>query len=125
MRKLSDTIGRLATLKAVYRQGSQHSARDRLKDLNITGSNPGALKARTFIPENLVSGAPLVVALHAAHKARPLMMKDRGGRIWPIGTGLPCFFLSNSERITPISASTGVCLAMQTAVQARPSPSVK
>lgn len=64
MRNLSDTIARLATLKAAYGQGKLRSPRDRLKDMNTTGSNPGALRARTFIPENLVSGAPLVVVLH-------------------------------------------------------------
>lgn len=64
MRNLSDTIARLAALKAAYGQGKRRSPRDRLKDMEIAGSNPGALEARTFIPENLVSGAPLVVVLH-------------------------------------------------------------
>lgn len=64
MRNLSDTIARLAALKAAYGQTDHRSTRDYLKDMEITGSNPGALRARTFIPENLVPGAPLVVVLH-------------------------------------------------------------
>lgn len=64
MRKLSDTIARLAALKAAYGQGARPPPRDRLKDMEIAGSNPGALRARTFIPQNLADGAPLVVVLH-------------------------------------------------------------
>lgn len=64
MRKLSDTIARLAALKALRRQVNHRAPRNRLKDMELTGSNPGALKARTFIPDNLARGGPLVVALH-------------------------------------------------------------
>ena len=64
MRKLSDTVARLAALKAAYGQVKHRAPRNRLKDMETTGSNPGALKARTFIPENLASGGPLVVVLH-------------------------------------------------------------
>lgn len=64
MRNLQDTIARLAALKSAYRQGNERSSSDRLKDMNIVGANPGALKARMFVPENLSAGAPLVVVLH-------------------------------------------------------------
>ncbi|MDR6758668.1 poly(hydroxyalkanoate) depolymerase family esterase [Mycoplana sp. BE70] len=64
MRKLSDTIARLAALKAAQRQVSHRAPRNRLKDMELTGANPGALKASTFVPDNLASGRPLVVALH-------------------------------------------------------------
>ncbi|PTM90123.1 extracellular catalytic domain type 1 short-chain-length polyhydroxyalkanoate depolymerase [Mycoplana dimorpha] len=64
MRKLSDTIARLAALRAVHGGVNHRPTRNRLKDMEPTGSNPGALKARTFIPESLGQGAPLVVALH-------------------------------------------------------------
>ena len=37
---------------------------DRLADLTGFGSNPGQLRARTYTPENLNAGAPLVVVLH-------------------------------------------------------------
>jgi poly(hydroxyalkanoate) depolymerase family esterase len=39
-------------------------AEDRLDDLTGFGSNPGALIARTYLPEGLTPGAPLVVVLH-------------------------------------------------------------
>jgi poly(hydroxyalkanoate) depolymerase family esterase len=37
---------------------------DRLRDLRQFGSNPGALRARFYVPEALPSNAPLVVVLH-------------------------------------------------------------
>ena len=37
---------------------------DRLSDLGPFGSNPGQLRARTYIPDRLPAGAPLVVVLH-------------------------------------------------------------
>lgn len=64
MRNLSDTIARLAALKAAYRQGHTRSTRDRLREMKMATSNPGALRAKTFIPQNLPAGAPLVVVLH-------------------------------------------------------------
>ncbi len=64
MRNLQDTVARLASLKAAYRKESAAPTRNRLADMKIAGSNPGALKAKTFIPGNLSSGAPLVVVLH-------------------------------------------------------------
>lgn len=37
---------------------------DRLTDLPAFGANPGALRARTYVPQGLAPGAPLVVVLH-------------------------------------------------------------
>lgn len=37
---------------------------DHLSSLTDFGSNPGALKARSYLPEDLPKGAPLVVVLH-------------------------------------------------------------
>jgi poly(hydroxyalkanoate) depolymerase family esterase len=37
---------------------------DRLQDLQLFGSNPGALRARCYIPEGLPPSSPLVVVLH-------------------------------------------------------------
>lgn len=62
MRKLSDTITRLAALRDVGLQMPDGDGR--LTELADFGSNPGALRARTYIPENLADGAPLVVVLH-------------------------------------------------------------
>jgi poly(hydroxyalkanoate) depolymerase family esterase len=64
MRNLNDTIARLAAFRA--RAGTQGSppGGDHLTDLPHFGSNPGALRARCFIPETLSESAALVVVLH-------------------------------------------------------------
>ncbi len=63
MRKLSDTIARLSTMRAMAPSGPA-SSRDRLTDLTEFGTNPGALRARIYIPAGLPEDAPLVVVLH-------------------------------------------------------------
>jgi len=63
MRTLSDTITRLAAAQAGARQPRMTGV-DRLTDMAVTGPNPGQLAARTYIPQNLGPGAPLVVVLH-------------------------------------------------------------
>ncbi|MDB5687470.1 MAG: hypothetical protein JWR77_2059 [Rhizorhabdus sp.] len=64
MRKLSDTLARLSAL-AEARQGFvAPDTGGRLDMLPDSGSNPGALGARTYIPDDLRKGAPLVVVLH-------------------------------------------------------------
>ena len=65
MRNISDTIARLAALQAkqtAYAADTQ--APDHLETLPGFGSNPGALKARSYLPDELAEGAPLVVVLH-------------------------------------------------------------
>jgi poly(hydroxyalkanoate) depolymerase family esterase len=64
MRKLSDTLTRLAALRAVHGQGQAPGVSDRLTDLASFGSNPGALRARLHVPAGLAPGSPLVVVLH-------------------------------------------------------------
>lgn len=54
-------VGRLATART---PGWAHKAVQRLAELDRFGSNPGALRARLFIPRSLPRGAPLVVVLH-------------------------------------------------------------
>jgi len=44
--------------------GSMQSNDDHLSDMTGFGSNPGALRARLYLPENLPKQAPLVVVLH-------------------------------------------------------------
>jgi poly(hydroxyalkanoate) depolymerase family esterase len=63
MRSIADTIARLSKLKQ-HPIGQQALDDDRLEELNGFGSNPGALRARTYVADNLLSGAPLVVVLH-------------------------------------------------------------
>ena len=64
MPSLADTIARLSRMHALPGAGSAFTTPDRLTDLTNFGSNPGALRARTYIPKNLQKGAPLVVVLH-------------------------------------------------------------
>ena len=65
MRKISDTIARLAALQSRPTADTPvHGAPDRLSVLGGFGSNPGALQARFYLPETLSEGAPLVVVLH-------------------------------------------------------------
>ncbi len=65
MRKISDTMARLAALRAQYgSQAAGPSGPDNLQVLTGFGSNPGALKAKIHIPDDLPKGAALVVVLH-------------------------------------------------------------
>ena len=64
MRSLSDTITRLAALRAKPASPNPGDGHDRLSDLTDFGSNPGALRARFYIPDDLPRHAPLVVVLH-------------------------------------------------------------
>jgi poly(hydroxyalkanoate) depolymerase family esterase len=64
MPSISDTIARLSALKGRSGQLHRIGGPDRLSDLEGFGSNPGRLRARTFLPPGLKPGAPLVVVLH-------------------------------------------------------------
>ncbi|UVC15532.1 extracellular catalytic domain type 1 short-chain-length polyhydroxyalkanoate depolymerase [Mesorhizobium onobrychidis] len=64
MRKISDTITRLAAFRAGQGFQTNGQGRDRLSDLADFGSNPGALRARIYVPDDLPEAAPLVVVLH-------------------------------------------------------------
>jgi poly(hydroxyalkanoate) depolymerase family esterase len=63
MRPLSDTLSRLARLRATVTRPDA-AGPDRLTDLADFGSNPGALRGRFYRPVDLPVGAPLVVVLH-------------------------------------------------------------
>jgi poly(hydroxyalkanoate) depolymerase family esterase len=64
MRSLSDTIERLAAFRARRDIQMPAAADDRLRDFPEFGSNPGALRARIYVPPSLTQDAPLVVVLH-------------------------------------------------------------
>ena len=65
MRKISDTIARLAALQKRHTAASGGAGSfNHLTALTGFGSNPGDLKARQYLPANLPNGAPLVVVLH-------------------------------------------------------------
>jgi poly(hydroxyalkanoate) depolymerase family esterase len=69
MRNLSDTIARLSSFRGLDFTGSgerdtagRQSAR--LTEMTGFGSNPGALRALVYLPDDLPANAPLVVVLH-------------------------------------------------------------
>ncbi|SCZ29477.1 extracellular catalytic domain type 1 short-chain-length polyhydroxyalkanoate depolymerase [Afifella marina] len=62
MRNLSDTIARLSALKGFH--VPRGPVVDRLFDIARFGSNPGALRARAYVPDDLPEEAALVVVLH-------------------------------------------------------------
>ena len=62
MDKLSATIAKLAALKTPV--AAPASSSGRLLELKAFGSNPGALKARIYIPARLADRPALVVVLH-------------------------------------------------------------
>lgn len=63
MRSMSDTLARLAKLRALQQQHVAPSLSN-LVDLRAFGSNPGALEAKVHVPANLPKRAGMVVALH-------------------------------------------------------------
>lgn len=63
MRNLDDTITRMAAFRARVAKPIAVTD-DRLSDLDGFGSNPGKLRARTYVPEGLSACAPLVVVMH-------------------------------------------------------------
>ncbi|WP_116091974.1 alpha/beta hydrolase family esterase [Sphingomonas crusticola] len=64
MRKLSDTLTRLAALAEARKGIADAASGGLLADLQDFGTNPGALGAKVYVPEDLPAGAPLVVVLH-------------------------------------------------------------
>lgn len=64
MASLADTIARLTALRGPVKTGPIGSGADRLADLAPTFENPGALRARAYVPDGVAAGAPLVVVLH-------------------------------------------------------------
>lgn len=64
MRSLSDTVARLAAMRAMKFPGTVDAEADVLDTLSSFGSNPGALHARVYYPPHLPENAPLVVVLH-------------------------------------------------------------
>lgn len=64
MRSKTDLIKRMARFRHAAAQMPVGPGQDRLSDLDGFGANPGALRARTYVPAALPPGAPLVVVLH-------------------------------------------------------------
>jgi poly(hydroxyalkanoate) depolymerase family esterase len=64
MRTISDTITRLAALRAAGGASGNIESAGRLTLLSDFGANPGALRGHLHIPASLGKNAPLVVVLH-------------------------------------------------------------
>jgi poly(hydroxyalkanoate) depolymerase family esterase len=64
MTRISETIARLGKLRAAGLAAAECQAPGRLTELRRFGSNPGKLRAWSFVPAGLGAGAPLVVVLH-------------------------------------------------------------
>ncbi|MCU4179670.1 alpha/beta hydrolase family esterase [Bosea sp. BH3] len=64
MRNMADTIARLKALQRRLPSAGDPIPSSRLSPFGWDGSNPGALRAYTHVPELLPERAPLVVVLH-------------------------------------------------------------
>ena len=75
MRRLGSTVARLHALRRASIAAAGESS-TRLEEVTGFGTNPGALVARAYIPDDLAPGAPLVVVLHGCTQSAALY--DRG-----------------------------------------------
>ena len=64
MRNIADTIARLKALQGKLPSAAAPIQPSRLSSLRWDGSNPGTLRAYSYVPERLPTRAPLVVVLH-------------------------------------------------------------
>ena len=81
MRRLGPTVARLhkmrkASLAAMAQIDSLGASSGRLSEMTGFGGNPGALVAKTYLPQGLAPGAALVVVLHGCTQNAALY--DRG-----------------------------------------------
>lgn len=64
MTRLSATIARLAAMRGRHPTQAISNSPTHLADLNAFGTNPGALTARSYVPERIAEKPALVVVLH-------------------------------------------------------------
>lgn len=64
MPRLSDTIAHLSQLRSLAAGSLKHAEANRLKEVGAFGSNPGRLRASTYVPAELAKHPALVVVLH-------------------------------------------------------------
>ena len=107
MTRLSSTITQLAKFRAMAHGASADPVKDRLDDLIAFGSNPGALRARTYVPANLAKGAA------------------QAGRTSPTNRALRCSSPNSSGRTIPTFASTGSRPSIPDAIPAKRSRSAR
>ncbi len=75
MRRLGNTLARL-TASSLAMRAAVANDDGRLGEMRGFGSNPGALDARTYVPDDLPHGAALVVVLHGCTQSASVY--DRG-----------------------------------------------
>jgi poly(hydroxyalkanoate) depolymerase family esterase len=78
MRNISDTIKRLRAHRSLMPQSVLANRAGRLSDLSEFGTNPGMLRARAYIPDDLPDGAPLVVVLHGCTQSAAVYDEGSG-----------------------------------------------
>jgi poly(hydroxyalkanoate) depolymerase family esterase len=64
MAGLGDTVARMALLRQSLAHQGSSGGRAVLTVMEDFGTNPGALRAKAYVPDGLGAGAPLVVVLH-------------------------------------------------------------
>lgn len=77
MRRLGNTVARLTASSRAMRAAVANDD-GRLGEMRGFGSNPGALDARTYVPDDLPNGASLVVVLHGCTQNASVYDKGSG-----------------------------------------------
>lgn len=78
MRGLGKIVGRITAARRALDQAGGAVDGGPLEEMTGFGSNPGKLVARTFVPDSLGKGAPLVVVLHGCTQNAALYDKGSG-----------------------------------------------
>ena len=123
MRKISDTIARLAALRAPQGFQSVDQGKDRLSDLVNFGTNPGALRAKIYIPDELPYAAPLVVVLHCCTQSAAGYDHGSGWSQLADQEGFALLFPEQQRANNASLCFNWFCLAIHGATPARPIPS--
>jgi poly(hydroxyalkanoate) depolymerase family esterase len=102
LRKISDTIARLAALQARHAaHTANHNVSHHLQTLTNFGANPGALKAKFCLPTDLPKGAPLVVVLHGCTQTAAAYDHHSGWSQLAAETGFALLFPEQQQANNP------------------------
>jgi poly(hydroxyalkanoate) depolymerase family esterase len=102
LRKISDTIARLAALQARHAaHTADHSVPDHRQTLPNFGANPGALGAKFCLPNDLPKGAPLVVVLHGCMQTATAYDRHSGWSQLAEKTGFALLFPEQQHANNP------------------------
>lgn len=107
MTRLSDTIARLSQSGGLSAGSSRHAETSRLKELSAFGSNPGTLRASTYVPAALEKSPALVVVLHGCTQTAADYDVGSGWSQLADRYGFYCCFPNNNGKIIRTCASTG------------------